>query len=116
MSSGNLVFYSGVGLLVFTLLLALVFLIKKPRYTPDQKTDTDQGVQRTQKLRNGYPTGSVPLFREASETEVLLSESQTPPSETELLPQETELLLPEEGSGHFASATEVLLGAQTEKL
>lgn len=59
MTTGELVFYSGVGLLVFTLLLAVIFLIKRPQYVPEHLSNAADGTGSTQKLRSGYPTETL---------------------------------------------------------
>lgn len=59
MTTGELVFYSGVGLLAFTLLLAVVFLIKRPKYVPENLSNIQDGRGSTQKLRSGYPTETM---------------------------------------------------------
>lgn len=64
MTTGELVFYSGVGLLIFTLLLAVVFLIKRPKYVPEQLGHLPDGTGSTQKLRSGYPTDPLTHRRE----------------------------------------------------
>ena len=56
MTTGQLVFYSGVGLLALTVLLGVFFLVKKPKYIPEQAVYEPGAPQQTQKLRNGYPT------------------------------------------------------------
>ena len=51
MTTGQLIFYSGVALLVLTAIVTIIFLVKKPKYIPE---NTESG--QTQRLRNGYPT------------------------------------------------------------
>lgn len=64
MSTGQLVFYSGVGLLVFTIVLGIAFWLKKPQYIPGNAA-YDQGADKnTQKLRSGYPTDHLTVRRE----------------------------------------------------
>ena len=69
MTTGELVFYSGVGLLIFTLLLAVVFRIKRPRYVPEQLSHLPGGTGDTQKLRSGYPTDPLTHRRETGGAE-----------------------------------------------
>ena len=35
MSTGQIVFYAGIGLLVVTIILAVIFMVKKPVYHPE---------------------------------------------------------------------------------
>lgn len=65
MTTGQLIFFSGVGLLALTLILAIVFCIKKPQYIPENSAcgGADvRGGQRTAVLKNG----TAPLPRETS--------------------------------------------------
>ncbi|MBE6961245.1 MAG: hypothetical protein E7445_02180 [Ruminococcaceae bacterium] len=122
MTNGQLMFYAGIGLFGLTILLAIVFLIKKPKYRPE---NASVGGGQTIPLRNGYPTepmtvrygaadrkstetnghvaeitaaanGTVLLEEEntslAAETELLVAETELLPPETQLLPPETQLL------------------------
>lgn len=78
MTTGQMVFYAGIGLLGLTIILAIIFLIKKPKYIPSKATyDVPKG---TQKLRNGYPTDRLTIRRE---------EPVKPVSETVKLPKKT---------------------------
>lgn len=54
MTQGQMMFLSGVALLIATIILAIIFLIKKPRYSPEQFAGTDS--EAAFRLRNGYPT------------------------------------------------------------
>ena len=56
MTAGNILFYSGVGLFALTVILAIVFLIKKPEYEPEKAAYDGRGGRKTQSLRSGYPT------------------------------------------------------------
>ena len=58
-STGQILFYSGAALLVLTIILAVVFIIKKPRYVPENAVYGNETPTRTQKLRNGYPTEAM---------------------------------------------------------
>ena len=62
MTTGQLVFYSGVGLLALTILLAVVFAVKKPRYDPET-AGLGPGSGSTRKLRSGYPTDPLTIRR-----------------------------------------------------
>ena len=59
MTTGELVFYSGVGLLAFTLVLAVIFAVKRPKYVPESLSHTPGGAESTQRLRSGYPTDAM---------------------------------------------------------
>lgn len=99
MTTGQLVFYSGVGLLALTVLLGVFFLVKKPKYIPEQAVYEPGAPQQTQKLRNGYPTdretrrrtgtpGGGPAPTEpqtAAATELMLDEAAADSGATELL-------------------------------
>ena len=105
----------GVGLLLLTIILAVVFAIKKPKYSPESAVVDGDG--RTTPLRNGYPTEPMTIRRDSAPkehthrgqvTEVMSAPDETVlmdpgadatpmgtqllPAETELLPAETELL------------------------
>lgn len=58
MSTGQILFYAGVALLIVTVILAVFFFVKKPQYTPEGVVS---GPNQTQRLINGYPTD--PLTR-----------------------------------------------------
>lgn len=75
MTTGQMVFYSGVGLLVLTILLGIFFMIKKPQYIPEHAELTPGEPHQTQKLRNGYPTDPVTRGKQAQQaTELLLQD------------------------------------------
>lgn len=59
MSTGQLLFYGGVGLMAFTVLLAALFWIKKPQYMPSSTVYDDARARGTQKLRSAYPTAEL---------------------------------------------------------
>lgn len=65
MTTGQIVFFSGVALLVLTIILAIIFIIRKPKYIPGNAIylETDKS---TQKLRNGYPTDRLTIRRESA--------------------------------------------------
>lgn len=95
MTTGQMVFYSGVGLFVLTIIVALVFLIKRPKYIPEKAVYGAAASNVTQRLRNGYPTEQVtirretvssPADRETQATELIGDE------ETELLSQTEKLI------------------------
>ena len=64
MFTGQLAFYSGVALLFFTIILGIIFWVKKPQYIPENAT-YDGGTDRnTRKLRSGYPTDRLTVQKE----------------------------------------------------
>lgn len=90
MTTGQIVFWSGIASLVFTILLVIFFAVKKPQYQPDGGVDTQWDTGNTRRLRNGYPTDSVPVPAQAED------ETETMPvsggDETALLSGQTLLL------------------------
>lgn len=107
MTTGQLLFYGGVALLGLTVLLAIIFIVKKPKYTPESAAYTEADPGRTQSLLNGYPTDRMTIRRgpaqsaaaeaieQSQETELLTETLIDAQSGTELLP-ETELLEPQQ--------------------
>lgn len=94
MTTGHLLFYSGIALFALTVILAIIFTLKKPKYEPTSAvyTGADGG---TQKLRSGYPTDRLTIRREpVIPGTVLLDQSPAAPIRpaTERLAQETEVL------------------------
>lgn len=67
MTQGQMMFLSGAVLLLLTIVLAIIFIIKKPRYSPEQFEGTDSGA--TSRFRNGYPTDRL-TKRYPSESEM----------------------------------------------
>lgn len=47
MTQGQLLFYSGVALLVLTVLLAVLFVIKRPKYNPGSTDAQPDGGRRS---------------------------------------------------------------------
>ena len=60
-TTGQLFFFAGVGLLAVTAVLAIIFAVRKPKYRPEAAGD---GV--TAPLRNGYPTDPLTVRRETA--------------------------------------------------
>lgn len=77
MTTGELVFFSGVGLLLFTLVLAVIFAIKRPRYMPEELSHDQNPLGNTQKLRSGFPTEAVTRER-AGKTEKIIEQGTVP--------------------------------------
>lgn len=72
MTTGEMVFYIGAGLLGLTVVLAIIFLIKRPRYVPEHVSHMPDKAGATQPLRSAYPTDSMPG---QPETEALAPET-----------------------------------------
>lgn len=124
MTTGQIVFFSGVTLLVLTIILAIIFIIRKPRYIPGNAI-YGEADRDTQKLHNGYPTDRLTIRREsarsinpdtvvlsggkarlaAEQTEKLMGTAVLPEFETEKL---------QEGTTPLPDGTAKL--QQTEKL
>lgn len=98
MSTGTIFYYSGLGLLALTVLLAILFIVKKPKYTPERAAYSGADSD-TQKLRNGYPTDRITKRAEksgaVSATEPLRETQPLESDATELLDQ-TEALIADE--------------------
>lgn len=103
MTTGQLLFYGGAALLGLTIILAIIFLIKRPKYTPESAAYDVSYPERTQSLRNGYPTERVTIRRDrpqqAMPVEDLEETELLPDAPTELItevetsdPQQTELM------------------------
>lgn len=87
MSTGQIVFYAGIGLLVVTIILAVIFMVKKPVYHPENAAVAG-GENRTMPLRSGYPTDPLTRRRDTPAAPA----GTIPLQETEKLAQETEKL------------------------
>lgn len=100
MTTGQLVFYGGVVLLGLTILAAIIFLVKKPTYQPEDPIYETTGAGRTQHLRNGFPTEKETIRRVSSErtepmeTEAFDDDADPAARETEAFDDETGLLSP----------------------
>lgn len=107
MTTGQIMFYSGAGLMALAVVLAIIFVVKKPQYKPDHAVYS-AADSNTQRLRNGYPTDPLTIRRETGaagsgvryeETERITAEQTEKNSDTAL-----------------SQATEVIDGQLTEKL
>ena len=98
MTTGQMVFYSGAGLLVLTVLLAVFFAVKKPKYVPENAAHVSAGPQQTEQLRNGYPTDPVTRRSRGGSAAAAPTEMQTAAA--------TELMM--DGPSGSSSATELL--------
>lgn len=91
-TQGEMLYYGGFALLGFTVLLALIFLIKRPKYRPEQAASAQVTTPLTHRTTTA-PVGATELISGATE---LITEPINN-GETELLTQplnngETELL------------------------
>ena len=93
MTTGQLLFYGGAALLGLTVLLAIIFIIKKPKYTPESAAYAGADSGRTQSLRNGYPTDRMTIRRESIQT--VATEKIEQSQETELLSETLTEMLPD---------------------
>lgn len=94
MTKGQLMFYGGIALLLFTVILAIVFFIKKPVYRPESGAIRPPEDTDTQRLRNGFPTSPITVRRDSVSDQQLnetqpLSEEMEPASRTEYLQEGT---------------------------
>ena len=64
MTTGTLLFYGGFVLLALTIILAVIFALRPPKYTPENEAIRAPGDPRTQPLKNGYPTGRITARQE----------------------------------------------------
>ena len=64
MTTGQLIFYCGVGLLILTVLAAIAFAVKKPKYMPEYSVYGSAETVHTQPFRNGYPTEKETIRRD----------------------------------------------------
>lgn len=110
MTTGQLVFYGGVVLLGLTILAAIIFLVKKPTYQPEDPIYETTGAGRTQHLRNGFPTEKETIRRVSSErtepmeTEAFDDDADPAAWETEAFDDETGLLSHEPGTNDDKTA------------
>lgn len=93
-TQGEMLYYGGFALLGFTLLLALIFLIKRPKYRPEQAASAPITAPLTHCMNTAAPAGATEII--GGETE-LITEPMGSGGETELLTEplyqgETELL------------------------
>ena len=93
MTTGQLVFYSGIGLLIMTIALAILFAVKKPKYNPESIAYIEADGN-TKRLRSGYPTDCL---TNCKETERMVNARTVQQEKAELL-GETELLADDEST------------------
>lgn len=109
MTQGQMVFLSGTVLLIATIILAIIFLLKKPRYFPERFDGTDSGA--TSRFQNGYPTDRLtkryPSVSGAPVQPVVLKEETELFQESSEPTEETERL---SGSAESGDETDQLQG------
>lgn len=94
MTTGQLLFYGGAALLGLTVLLAIIFILKKPKYTPESAVYAGADPGRTGSLRNGYPTDRMTIRREPQAQQAATAVIEQP-QETELLTEALTELSPD---------------------
>lgn len=104
-TQGELLYYGGFALLGFTVLLALIFLIKRPKYRPEQAASAQSTAPLTR--RTTAPAGETEIISGATE---LITEPMNG-GETELLTQPLHA-----GETEILSGETELLGGETELL
>ena len=98
MTIGQLVFYGGLALLGLTIIVAIVFLVKKLAYQPENPIYERTAAGRTQPLRNGYPAEKESIRHggskrtEPMQTAAVDNETGTAARETEAFVDETDVL------------------------
>ncbi len=90
LTTGEILFYSGAGLLGLTVLLTIIFIIVKPKYEPENGAYDSGDPGRTQRLRSGYTTDQINTGRPAPRPQVPAASME----ETELLPRDSTALIP----------------------
>lgn len=93
MTTGQLLFYAGAGLLLATVILAVVFAKKKPQYRPENAAVFES---QTVPLRNGYPTEPVTVRRESEKKSVSIKIQQE--KEPESTPAVPATVLPDQNT------------------
>lgn len=88
MTAGHLLFYSGAGLLALTIVLAIVFVLKKPQYRPESEAYATPGGM--QKFRNVYPTDPITIRRDKPEKDADAPAEAKTEQETEKLTDASE--------------------------
>ena len=59
MSTGHALFYAGAAILALAVLLLFFFLIKKPKYEPENSNYSGEYLDNTQILGNKLPLGDL---------------------------------------------------------
>ena len=114
MTTGSIVFYSGVGLFAVTILLAIVFLIRKPQYNPQKAVYDGRGGRKTQSLRSGYPTDPLTVRQEKPSAALSRQEAVEPARRTEPM-RDTEKIV-DDGQLEKTETIMATAGTKTEKL
>ena len=93
MTTGEMVFYAGVALLGLTVLVGLIFFIRRPVYRPEDAAALPEDG-RTAPLRSAYPTDPLTVRRETPAVE----KEETLPRDEGTLPLVEETLPLDEGT------------------
>ena len=110
MTTGQLLFYSGAGLFILTILLAIVFVVKRPVYTPENAVNLEG---KTESPRNGYLTEQLTKAESGS---VQDRKRETVSSHNEIIGETTECLKETEGLTEVQSEEGTALLQETELL
>ena len=62
---GQILFYGGIGLLAATVVVGILFILIKPKYTPESPSYQGMGQGAVPPMYNGYPTD--PLRRQTGQ-------------------------------------------------
>ena len=65
MTTGQTLFFSGIALLMISIGLTILFVVKKPRYHPENEAFVMES-SGTQKRVNGYPTDPLTIRRDST--------------------------------------------------
>ena len=66
MTTGMLLFYGGFVLLALTIILAIIFALRPPKYTPENAAISAPGDLQTQPLKNNYSTNHQIIQQQSS--------------------------------------------------
>lgn len=101
MTTGQLVFYSGFVLFGLTIITTIVFLLKRPRYIPENAAYRNAAAGHPQQLQNSYPSELQAIHDEKAMdiySPIQFEETEKLETETAAIFQEeeTEILSPME--------------------
>ena len=121
MTTGELIFYAGVVLLVTTIITAIIFVVKKPQYNPDKEIYRlhESG---TEPLLNSYPTEPLTIRKTGMEKTESVDNLEIKPIAQETMPLELSTVPLEDVSNETvllddtACNATVLLDNETEVL
>ena len=96
MTTGQLIFYSGIVLLVLTIIVAIVFLIKKPKYVAENAANESVESGDTRLLWNSYLTGYETIRRDSIGAKTVILDEEEAGTVAVFSGEEKELLPPTE--------------------